>query len=68
MADFGMRSAGEFQRGDPAEPGFEIFILVKIFDRNSGVRFHESMAAIRQHKAPVHEGVQGEADDRRQAS
>jgi len=39
---------------EPRPAGFEIFISWKIFDRNSNVRFHQSMAAIRLQKSIVH--------------
>jgi len=33
----------------------EIFISLKIFDRNSQVRFHQCMAATGRQKSPVHD-------------
>jgi hypothetical protein len=40
---------------NPGEPDLEIFISLKIFDRNSQVRFHKSMVAIGPQKSPGHD-------------
>jgi len=45
---------------NPGEPDLEVFISLKIFDRNSQVRFHKSMVATGQQKSPGHDLMHGQ--------
>jgi hypothetical protein len=45
---------------NPGEPDLEVFISLKIFDRNSQVRFHKSMVAIGPQKSPGHDLMHGQ--------
>ena len=44
---------------NPGDLDFEVLISLKIFDRNSKVRFYKVMAAIRRQRTPVHNGAHG---------
>jgi len=44
---------------NPGDRDFEIFISLKIFDRNSNLRFHKSMVAIGLQKSPMHDAMHG---------
>jgi len=51
--------AGGYGQTETNELAFEILISLKIFDRNSNVRFYQLMAATGLQKSPVYDLMHG---------